>query len=201
MLQPEMSEVAMGVNGRRMTTMRRRDSETDNDKKDHSILGNVVRFIRFLVPHIALFGGFFLYLVFGAYIFTILEGPSSEASSYQADMDNVKNEMYTMITNMSVGRLPQTALAGHSPSDSNEVVTESVSEVDRDEIEERIDEMIERMMRPEWKIARMESMQVGRAWSLSSGLLFCMTTITTIGKSISIAKRNDVKRGVYQQIG
>ena len=42
--------------------------------------------------------------------------------------------------------------------------------------------MLKKMQKMDWKIARMDSVQSGRAWTWTSAVLYSVTTITTIGK-------------------
>ncbi|XP_071483389.1 potassium channel subfamily K member 18-like isoform X1 [Diadema antillarum] len=201
MLQPHPEMSDMGNGSRRGISIRRRDDSVSDEKEDlHR--GPVWRFFRHVLPAVILLIVFFVYLMIGAAVFRYLENTNNEATRFQNDVVQIKTELYDMMTNSSA--IDPTAMTtGVSPSNttSSEIIRKSDEEptergqnepmtstyrddhhyIRKGEVDRKIDEMIEKMNGRDWKAGRMEAVQAGRAWSFPSAMLFCMTTITTIG--------------------
>lgn len=113
-------------------------------------------FMRCL-PHALLCIAYLLYLVLGTVIFQALEGHgSSQLENYLENVANMKKQ-----------------LEGAMWNETNGVNTNWTDLLDR---------YTDMISKPEWKLGRLQAVQDGVAWSFSSTMLFCLITITTIGK-------------------
>ena len=112
-------------------------------------------FMRAL-PHLAPCVVYFLYLILGSLVFLLLEGNNTELQEFQEMVNNMKIELHDAIISASKGINNGT------------------------DWEELLENYTYLVTRPEWKLGRYENLQDGL--SFSSSMLFCLITITTIGK-------------------
>ncbi len=115
-------------------------------------------FLRCL-PHALLCVTYLLYLIFGTLIFQAIEGHgSTELEDYLDAVADMRSQLEAEMWNKSL--------------DMSKNWTEMM------------DEYTHMVSRPEWKMGRLQTMQDVDAWSFPSTMLFCLITITTIGKSL-----------------
>eukprot|EP00057_Strongylocentrotus_purpuratus_P031485 XP_784780.1 PREDICTED: TWiK family of potassium channels protein 7-like [Strongylocentrotus purpuratus] len=203
MLQPEMSDMPMSAMSREMTTRRSRRQNTNREneseeitklKERHTILGAVKKVVRAVIPHLVLLGVLFVYLGFGAWVFSTLENSCSlecyrELDEAKVKMRGIAINRTTCTPSGSTPLPPQDAIGRTSSSSTKGAGKgtpyESSEACDDDamveEMDEQFDVVMKKMVRSGMTIGRMDSLLVGRTWNLSSAMLFSMTTITTIG--------------------
>ena len=127
--------------------------------KAHPAIRRVV--IRCL-PHVLLCTAYFLYLVFGALVFHSIEGvESSQLEDYEEAVSNVRRNLEETILNQTLGIQPAEGAVNWT---------------------RLLDEYVDFVMKPDWKSGRLQTVTNDVDWSFSSTMLFCLITITTIGK-------------------
>ncbi|XP_022080689.1 TWiK family of potassium channels protein 7-like [Acanthaster planci] len=144
------------------------------------VVSAVKRFTRAVIPHIIVLSLLFGYLIFGAAVFSYLESGNSDVEMYNLERDELKEKLMSIKAenDYSIPSRNESSLAPGIQEASTVAVGTSIPDEDVGEV---VNELIDRSLRPEWKVGRMQAVQSNRAWSFASSMLFCLTTITTIG--------------------
>lgn len=131
----------------------------------NGILRKLVKLLRVTFPHVVLLSSYLAYLILGSFSFCYLEGHfrQSDLETYHHQMNNTRTDIMEMLSNSKC-------------DDNEDKHRDKLQEVNR-----LLDKLEEDSRRPEWKAGRMMSVRANRTWTFSSSMLFCMTTITTIG--------------------
>ena len=131
----------------------------------------VLRMTLRIIPHLALIATFFIYLILGALLFTEIEGDQDDWKQMEKDKKKLK-EMMEEAKNCT-----------EPPSGPPNNMNKHDKPKNCTSAEDVYDHMFKTYEdKAEWKIARMQNIQANRSWEFYSSMLFCVTTITTIGE-------------------
>ncbi|PIK59687.1 putative TWiK family of potassium channels protein 7-like [Apostichopus japonicus] len=138
--------------------------------------------LKLSVPHVALVIFYFSYLFAGSLLFHFLENTSEKKAVAQFDNreESLREEIKTLLMNCSEAAPEQATL-----------------------LDTLLQELVDTVTHPDWEGGRYDVMESGNEWSISSSLLFCFTTITTIGYGVSVPATTMGKIAVviYSAIG
>ncbi|XP_071828323.1 TWiK family of potassium channels protein 7-like isoform X1 [Apostichopus japonicus] len=157
-----------------------------------SRLQSISRVVRRAFPHIVLITVYLGYLVLGACVFCRLEH-QIQAKEFLRARNHCKSAILDKMENMT---------NGNKTDDRTRGCRVGVKYM-REMMLEELDNFEKTLMMPEWKAGRMETHIVDRSFTFASSMLFCMTTITTIGYG-DIVPTTPAGRGfciVYAMIG
>lgn len=115
--------------------------------------------IKLSLPHVALVLFYFLYLFLGSLIFHAIESEPQRQSL--KDVKEAEDKKRIEI---------QQFFVNYTGSDSDEVL-----------LQELLDELVEIVTHRDWIAGRFDVFESPNPWGIPSAMLFCMTTITTIG--------------------
>ena len=141
----------------------------------------VLRMALRIVPHLALVATFFIYLILGAVIFMEIEGDQDDWKQMEKDKQELKEMMEEARNCTEPPPRPNATeprpMGGHDMGNKHDNHKKCKS----------ADDVYNHMFltfgdKAEWKIARMQNIQANRSWEFYSSMLFCVTTITTVGE-------------------
>lgn len=117
--------------------------------------------IKLSLPHVALVLFYFLYLFVGSLIFHAIESEPQKQSL--KDVKEAEDKKIIEIKQFSMN---------YTGSDS-----------DQGHLQELLDDLVEIVTHRDWIAGRFDVYESPNPWGIPSAMLFCMTTITTIGET------------------
>ena len=149
----------------------------------HTARHPIVRFALVLLPHLALTVVFSLYLCMGAWAFMALERGSSDVEVLEKDRKGWSDMMDLLGNCTKDDDKPPSFDGAMTGRDSSQGPPHHPPPCGGVSVRGVWDNMMANMTtKNDWKQARMQSIQSNRAWSFYSAMLFCLTTVTTIGE-------------------
>ena len=148
----------------------------------------VLRMALRIVPHLALAATFFIYLILGAVIFMEIEGDQDDWKQMEKDKHELK-EMMEEARNCTEPSPswnpppPRSNATQPRPTGGHDMENRHDNHKKCKSAEDVYNHMFLTFEdKAEWKIARMQNIQANRSWEFYSSMLFCVTTITTVGE-------------------